>query len=131
MDIRHSADELGEDPLDFVDGESAMLYQVVVQFVTGTVFQDQPDQCFCHYDLVETGDMWMYKLSVMVDFACEIRVALFRGLEHDLGPIGEFMCCQVDLPKRSFPYQTAECVVANGLEILVGEFAARKSKSVN
>jgi hypothetical protein len=99
MHIRHSADQLGKGPLHLVHRESAMLDQVIIQFVTRTVLQDKPHQRLGYYNLVESRNMWMHELSVMVDFAGQVRIALVRGLEHDLGAIREFVGGQVDLSK--------------------------------
>lgn len=43
---------------------------------TGAVLQDEPDQFFCHDDLVQSRNVWMLELSVMVDFAGKVRVVL-------------------------------------------------------
>lgn len=51
---------------------------------TRTIFKSQPDKVFRHDDLVQSGDMGMEELAVVVDFAREVGVLLARGLEHDL-----------------------------------------------
>lgn len=62
--------------------------------------------------------MWMEELAVMVDFAREVRVIFLRRLQDHLTSISEPVLGKVDLAERSFPYELAECVVANGLEVL-------------
>ena len=54
---------------------------------TGTVFQHQPNQVLCDDYLVETSNMRMDKLSVMMDLSGKIRVPLIRGLEDYLLPV--------------------------------------------
>lgn len=51
---------------------------------TSAVFQHEPDQVFGNYDFVESGDVRMDELSVVVDFSGEVRIALIRRLEDDL-----------------------------------------------
>lgn len=53
--------------------------------LTRAVFQNQPDQILRDYDLVQSGDVWVDELSVVVDLSGEIRVAFVGGLEDDLG----------------------------------------------
>ena len=71
---------------------------------------------------------------MVVDLSSEIGVILLRVLEHDLdivigipvrsarsrriplmylGPIGEFVCGQIDLPKGPFPDQPPQGVVSD------------------
>lgn len=90
----------------------------------------------------------MDELSVVVDFAREVRVALLRGLEYNLpgvrsmtrrrtatsaylGAICELMGCQIDLPKRPLSNQAAEGVVSDRSEVFICEFAARSSSLAN
>ena len=51
---------------------------------TGTVFEDQPDQVLRHNDFVESSDMGVYKLSVMVDFAGKVRIVFSCGFKDHL-----------------------------------------------
>ena len=67
--------------------------------------------------------MGMDELSVMMDLSGEVRVTLVRGLEHHLGAVGELVRRQVDLAKRPLSDEPTERVVADILEVLVGEFA--------
>lgn len=104
VDICHSANQLREYPLDLVDRELPMLDQVVVQLVSGTIFQDQPHQRLGHYDLVQSGNVRVDELSVVVDLAGQVRVALVCRLEYDFGAVCELVVGEVDLAKRPFPY---------------------------
>lgn len=67
----------------------------------------------------------MYELPVMVNFSCEVRVALVGRLENDLGAIGQFMRRQVDFSERSLPDQSPKRVVANGFEVMACEFVEK------
>lgn len=70
--------------------------------------------------------MGMDELSMMMDLAGEVRVALVRGFEDDLGAIGEFVGGEVDLSERALSDQAAEGVVADRSEVLIREFAERE-----
>lgn len=61
---------------------------------TRAVFQDQPDQLFCDYDLVQSSNVRMYELAVVVDLAGEVRIVLLGRLEHDLGDVS-YVCVLV------------------------------------
>ncbi len=52
--------------------------------LTGTVLKYQPDQVLCHNDFVESSDMGVYKLSVMVDLAGKVRIVFSRGFKNHL-----------------------------------------------
>lgn len=84
----------------------------------------------------------MFKLAVVVDFASEVRIRLVGGFEDDLerasakceggnwpmsclGVIGELVRGQIDFSKGALSNQAAESVVADGLEVVAGKFAAR------
>lgn len=69
--------------------------------------------------------MGMDELSMMVDLAGEVRVALVRGFEDDLRAIGELVGGEVDLSEGALSDQAAEGVVADRSEILICEFAER------
>lgn len=71
----------------------------------------------------------MDELSVVVDLTGQVRVALVRRLEHDLGAIGELVVGQVYLSERSFSYQTAQSVVSDRPEIFARELAVKRSLS--
>lgn len=60
---------------------------------------------------------------MVVDLPCQVRVVLFRALEHDFGAIGEFMRGQVDLSKATLADESAEGIIADGMEVCGGEFA--------
>lgn len=51
---------------------------------TWAVFQNQPDQGFGHYDLVQAGDMGMDELAVVVDFPGQVGVVPVGRLENHL-----------------------------------------------
>ena len=61
-----------------------------------------------------------------MDLARQVGVILFGRLEHNLGSIGELVSCQVDLAEGAFADQAAERVVADRLEVLVGEFVQQR-----
>jgi hypothetical protein len=61
-----------------------MAEKVVVEFITWTVFEYKPDQFFCHYNLIKTGDMWVEKLAMVMNLARQVRVLPWGGLEHNL-----------------------------------------------
>lgn len=51
---------------------------------TCAVLENKPDQILCDYHLVESRDVWVDELSVMVDFARKIGVDFVRRLENNL-----------------------------------------------
>jgi hypothetical protein len=57
----------------------------VATFPTWTVFEYKPDQLFCHYNLIETGDMRVEELAMVMNLAWEVRILPWGGLEHNLG----------------------------------------------
>lgn len=82
--VGYGADELREYALDLGGLEGALLQEVVVELVAGTVLEDQPDQLLGDYDLVQAGDVRVDELAVVVDFAREVGVVFLRRLEDDL-----------------------------------------------
>jgi hypothetical protein len=84
VDVGHGADELGEDALDLGGLEGALLQEVVVELVAGTVLEDQPDQLLGDYDLVQARDVRVDELAVVVDLAREVGVVFLGRLEDDL-----------------------------------------------
>ena len=84
MYVGYGADELREYALDLGGLEGALLQEVVVELVAGTVLEDQPDQLLGDYDLVQAGDVRVDELAVVVDFAREVGVVFLRRLEDDL-----------------------------------------------
>lgn len=95
-----------------------MAEKVVVEFITWTVFEYKPDQLFCHYNLIETGDMRVEELAMMMNLAREIRILPWGGLEHNLGTIGELVGSKINLAKGAFPNQPSKGVVTNGSKVL-------------
>lgn len=51
---------------------------------TWAILEYQPHKGFSHDDLVQAGDVGMYELSVVVDFASEVRVVLVGRFEDNL-----------------------------------------------
>ena len=51
---------------------------------TRTVLQNEPDQILCYDNLVQSSNMRVQKLPVMMDFAGKIRITLVGRLEHYL-----------------------------------------------
>jgi hypothetical protein len=51
---------------------------------TLTIFQYKPDHRLGDYDLVESCDMRMDELPMMMYLAGKVRIVLFRGLKNDL-----------------------------------------------
>lgn len=51
---------------------------------TSTIFQNKPNKVLRDYDFIQSRDMRMNKLSVMMDFSGEVRIILLGGLENDL-----------------------------------------------
>ena len=82
--VGYGANELREYALDLGGLEGALLQEVVVELVAGTVLEDQPDQLLGDYDLVQAGDVRVDELAVVVDFAREVGVVFLRRLEDDL-----------------------------------------------
>lgn len=121
VDIANGTDQLGKGLLDLLDGETAMLEQVIVELVARAVFEDEPDEGLCHDDFVETGDVWVDELAVVVDLAGEVGIVLVGRLEDDLGAIGELVSGEVDLAEGAFSDQTTEGVVADRAQFLVVE----------
>jgi hypothetical protein len=122
VDIGDGADELGEDALDTVGVEGAVAEQVVVELVAGAVLEDQPDELLGDDDLVETGNVGVDELAVVMDLAGEVGVVLLGRLEDDARAVAELVRGEVDLAEAAFANQTAEGVVADGLEVGGGEF---------
>jgi hypothetical protein len=122
VDIGDGADELGEDALDAVGVEGAVAEQVVVELVAGAVLEDQPDELLGDDDLVETGNVGVDELAVVMDLAGEVGVVLLGRLEDDARAVAELVRGEVDLAEAAFANQTAEGVVADGLEVGGGEF---------
>lgn len=118
VDVRHGADELGEDLLHFGRLNGALVEEVVVELIAWAILEHQPDQRFGDYDLVQPCDVRVEELAMVVDLAGEVGVVLLRRLEHDLGAIGEFMGCQVDFAKAALAYEPSERVVADRLEVV-------------
>ncbi len=52
--------------------------------LTRTVLQDQPHQVLGDDDLVETGDVRMEELAMVVDLAGQVRVVLLGRFKYDL-----------------------------------------------
>lgn len=102
--IRYGTHELGEDLLDLVAWQRAMFEKVVIQFVacsksapissniaytpfidhTLAVFQNQPYHGLGHYHLVQSRNMRVDKLAMMMDLAGKVRIILLGGFEHNL-----------------------------------------------
>jgi hypothetical protein len=122
VDIGDGADELGEDALDAVGVEGAVAEQVVVELVAGAVLKDQPDELLGDDDLVETGNVGVDELAVVMDLAGEVGVVLLGRLEDDARAVAELVRGEVDLAEAAFANQTAEGVVADGLEVGGCEF---------
>lgn len=96
---------------------------VVAAYGTLTIFQHEPDHLLRNYNLVQSRNVGMYKLSVVVNLACEVGIVLLRRLEHDLcaisraasclcafeeaylGAIAEFMRRQIDFSEAAFAYE--------------------------
>lgn len=87
------ANKLCEYLLRSFDRKMAFIAEVVVQFIALAIFQNKPYLMLGHNDFVEAGDMWMYKLAMVMDLASEVRVVLARGLEDNLCAIGKVMPC--------------------------------------
>ena len=61
-----------------------MFEEVVVEFIAGAKLEDEPYQRLGDYDFVETGDVWVEELAVVVNLASEVGVILLGRLEDDL-----------------------------------------------
>jgi len=68
MDICYCADKLRKDLLHYCDLHGPMLGQIIEQLVSGAVFQYQPDTRFSHHNLVQSRNMGMYELAMMMHF---------------------------------------------------------------
>lgn len=148
VDVRDSANELGEDALDFGRLESAFLQEVVVELVARTVLQSQPDQLLGDYDLVQAGDVRVDELAVVVDLTRKVGVVLLRRLEYDLlpsaclspslsvpstahlGAIAELVRGKIDFAEAAFADQLAQRVVADALEFCSRKFTAARYQCV-
>ena len=84
MDVGDGANELCEDPLDLFNGQRAMTEEIVVEFITRAIFEHQPNQLFCYDNLIESGDVRMEELAMVVNFTGQIGVFSRRRLENDL-----------------------------------------------
>jgi hypothetical protein len=102
--------------------EGAVAEQVVVELVAGAVLEDQPDELLGDDDLVETGNVGVDELAVVMDLAGEVGVVLLGRLEDDARAVAELVRGEVDLAEAAFANQTAEGVVADGLEVGGCEF---------
>lgn len=114
------------------------------KLVTCTVFEDHPHQVLCHDNLIQSCNMGVDELPVVVDLASQVRVGSIRRLQDDLnrpfsyrrlldsstkgsthlGAIREFMGGQVDLAEGAFADQAAKGIIANRLEIGARKLAA-------
>lgn len=56
---------------------------------TWAVLEYQPYQLLCHYDLVQSRNMRVYELAVVVNLAGEVGVVLLRRLENNLATISD------------------------------------------
>lgn len=70
-----------------------MFEEVVVELGSCAIFQDEPDEVLGDNDFVESRDVRVDELSVVVDFAGEVGVALVCGFQDDFGAICEFVRC--------------------------------------
>ena len=61
-----------------------MTEEIVVEFITRAVFEHQPNQLFRYDNLVESGDVRMEELAMVVNFTGQIGIFPRRRLEHDL-----------------------------------------------
>ena len=122
-----SSDKLCEYLLSSLDRKRAFITEVVVQFISLTVFQNEPYLVLGDYNFVESGDVRVYELAVVMDFASEVWIFFARGFEDDLGAIGEVVSCKVDFSKRSLANEFANRVVPNAVEVLGAELSAQKS----
>lgn len=68
MNICDGADELREYSLDLINGQRAMAQKVIVEFVTRTVFQHQPDQLLRHDNFIKASDVGVEELAMVMDF---------------------------------------------------------------
>jgi len=60
------------------------LLGVLFSLLTRAVLQDQPDQVLRDYNFIKARDVWVYELSVVMDFACKVWVVFLCRLEHHL-----------------------------------------------
>jgi hypothetical protein len=125
--VGYGADELCEDLLNLSGLEGALVEEVVVELITCTrvsralslrrlfpsrrtwaVLQDQPDERFRDYDLVQPRNVRVYELAVVVDLAREIGIVLLRGLEDDLLRVNP--CSHVSAPPHTLEPFVSLCV---------------------
>lgn len=125
---------------DAIESSRDQLSWSVVNF-TCTIFEDHPHQILRHNNFIQPRNVWVDKLSVVMDFAGQIGVGSIRRLQHNLGgtisqdrqvtsaktdthlgAIGELVGGQIHLAKGSFANEAAERVIADRLKIVAREF---------
>lgn len=79
VDVRDSSNKLCEDFLDFINWERTVFEEVIVELGSRAIFQDKPDEVLGDNDFVESRDVRVDELSVVVDFASEVGVTLVGG----------------------------------------------------
>jgi len=117
MDVRHSANELRKYPLHLHGIHAAVFREVVIQLVSRTVLQCQPYRALRNHDLIQSRNMRMHKLSMMMYLSWQVRVILARTLEDDLRPANELVRCEVDFAEGALAYEMADVVVAHGAQV--------------
>jgi hypothetical protein len=123
MNIAHGTHQLGEDLLHLADFHAAMVENVVVQLIARTVFQHQPDQVLGHNHLVQSRDVRVQELAMVVDFSGQVGIVLFRALQHHFRAVRQLVRGQVDFAEAAFSDEAAEGIVADGVQFGGGEFA--------
>jgi hypothetical protein len=102
VDISHSAHQLRKYLFTLFSCQPAMLQKVVVQLIARTILQHQPHQRLRHNHFIQTRNMGMHELSMMVDFAGKVGVVLKGRFEYHFGVVGEFVRAEIDFAEGTF-----------------------------
>ena len=89
MHVGHSTNQLCENLLRLGFRKSSILDEVVVKLIAAAVFEDEPYKTLGDNNLVQSYNMWMNQLSMVVYFSCKIWVVFVCRFEDNLTENGK------------------------------------------
>lgn len=107
-----------------------MGYKIMIELVALAEFESQPYLLFSHDYLVESCDMRVDELTVVVDLSCKVRIVFGGGFEDDFRAVRESMSREIDLSERALPYDAPECIVADMPQVWGAKFSVLLSEVV-